>query len=98
MEHSKKRAVTLCICWLILFAILDIVIGIYKDFTGVHEEDHYIKFLLVVVCVFFYPALFLIHHYTNLAKMKKVTILSKILIIYFSLWIIVSIVKLLFIY
>lgn len=95
MERSKKISITLWTIWVSMFLAFDATVG-FKDYSSIYGEKTYLKFLLIVVCTAFFPLLLIAHHYTAKTEMKKMKIIGKLLIAYISIWMVISVAKLLF--
>lgn len=95
MERSKKISKIIWTIWGSMFLVFDGIVG-FTNYSSTYGEKAYLKFLLIVVCAVFFPLLLIAHHYTAQTDMKKMQTIGKLLIAYITIWMVVSVAKLLF--
>lgn len=107
MDIQKSRRITklLCILWLVTFVTAGTISNAYIFYaiarTGTSPVTMLSPYQLLVLAVsllYFYPLLFLIHHYAKIAAMKAIVICARIGIAFFSIWNVMAIIATVYTY
>lgn len=79
------------IIWLIFCRVYEAIAIINSGSSPISEFGSYRIIGLLIVMLYFYPLLFIIHRSAIQANMKKVSAISLVLIIIISFWIVLNI-------
>lgn len=92
---SKSLTQKLCIVWLISFLAVGKLTSSYlvtqKRLTGVSPLDNfggYQVFVISIIVLYFVPLLLSVQRYAKQAKMAKIVIASRLLLLHHALWLV----------